>query len=136
MKNLLLTLALTLAATLAGGATLTVVSCISAPIDLVPTDGAIGRQVERVLVRHDAYVDADLSIGADSASLAKVQSNAVRSLALLGQVRRSALGLALSPVVERHDAYVAADLTLDDLERATYLASSEQLQRLLGPSGE
>ena len=37
---------------------------------------------------------------------------------------------ALDPVMARHDAYVAADASLDDLDAAVYLGSTERLRAL------
>lgn len=119
MKNLLLSLSLLLCA------------CASAPIDLVQTDGAIGRQIERVLARHDAYVGADAALAPEVRAADLAQSDGVRSLAMLGEVRRAALGASLAPVEDRHDAYVRADGSLEPLESETYLASTDQLRRLL-----
>jgi len=124
MKTFLLILSLTLGA------------CISAPIDTVPTDGAMGRQLERVLSRHDAYVQADAALPPAEAELDLAQSAGVRSLAMLGEVRRGALAAALAPVADRHDAYVKDDLTLEQLEVDTYLASTESLRRVLEPGAE
>ena len=111
-------------------------ACVSTRVDTLKTDGAIGRQIDRVLTRHDVYVEADLSLAPLEADAALAQSDGVRSLAMLGEVRRFALRNALWPVSGRHDDYVRADLGLDELERETYLASSEQLRRLLGSSSE
>ena len=119
MRTLLLTLALTLTATLT--------SCVSTPVDIIPTDGAIGRQIERVVARHDTYT-------ADPVELA--QSAAVRSLSFLGSARRSALAAAFAPVADRHDRFVLEDATLEQLEVDTYMASTEGLRRLLGLAHE
>jgi hypothetical protein len=115
MRNWLIALSLALCA------------CVSAPVDLVKTDGAIGRQIDRVLTRHDLYVQTDPAAPAG----ALAESDAVRSLAMLGEVRRASLGAAFAPVADRHDGYVRADPTLDELELETYLASTSQLRRLL-----
>lgn len=120
MKSLLLSLTLALTA------------CASTP-DLVPTDGAIGRQLERVLSRHDSYVIGDPGLEAANATLFLAEADAVRSLAMFGEVRRDALRGAFAPVASRHDAYVSRDATLDDLRRSTYLAATEQIGRLLSP---
>ena len=119
MKTFLLILSLTLGA------------CISAPIDTVKTDGAMGRQLDRVLVRHDAYVQSDAALSPVEVEADLAQSDGVRSLSMLGEVRRAALAAALAPVVDRHDSYVRDDLTLEQLEVDTYLASTESLRRVL-----
>ncbi len=111
-------------------------SCISVPVDMIRTDGAIGRQLERVLSRHDAYVGGDVLLEEGVRAEELAESDAVRSLCILGEVRRAALGAAFAPVSARHDWYVLNDLTLEELAVDTYLASSEQLRRLLGQGGE
>lgn len=113
--------------------TLTLAACISAPIDTVKVEGALERQIERVLARHDTYVIADEALSAELAEVALVESDGVRDLAALPEVRRDSLGAALRPVSARHDAYVNADATLEDIERETFLAATEQLGRLLAP---
>lgn len=123
MKTLLIALCLTLGA------------CASPGLDTVSLSdqGPLARQVSRVLARHDAYVIGDLTLPPEEAFAFLAQADGVRSLALLPEVRRDALGAALEPVAARHDAYVAADLSLDDLRRDTYLHATGQLRRLLGP---
>jgi hypothetical protein len=96
-------------------------------------DGPLGRQVSRVLNRHDAYVAADADLDEGQVALFMGQSGVARALSLLPEVGRGPLRVALEPIEGRHDAYVRADPGLDDDERATYLASTEQLGRLLAP---
>ena len=110
-------------------------ACATARPDLVRTDGVAGRQIERVLTRHDDYVLGDAEIAPLAAEEALAQSDAVRSLVLLGEVSPRSLGAVLSPVANRHDDYVRADPELDVVARETYLASTEQLRRLSRISG-
>ena len=119
MKTIILTLALLLGA------------CASSAPDLLQTDGPLGRQVSRVLDRHDGYVIGDISLGAAVAEAALAQSDVVRELAALPEVSRGALGAAAAPVLDRHDGYVRSDAGLDADESATYLATTDQLRRLL-----
>lgn len=120
MKTLLLSLCLLLGA------------CASNPPDLLSTDGALGRQVERVVNRHDDYVLDDALLSQTEADVALAQSAALESLIGLPDVSRGSLQRALAPVADRHDSYVRADAALDDLERDTYLASTDGLRRLSG----
>jgi hypothetical protein len=109
-------------------------SCLTAPEAItLETDGALRRQVERLVDRHDGYVLSDLEISLEVQRAALGESAALEALVALPQVSRGALGVALQPVADRHDAYVRADTRLDaDLEAATYLATSAQLRRLAG----
>lgn len=106
-------------------------SCVSSGSpDLLKTEGALGRQIQRVVDRHDDYVLADEDIGDILFAEATSQSAELEVLAHLPTVSRSALRGALQPVAERHDAYVRQDPVLDELERETYLATTEVLMRL------
>lgn len=119
MKTAILTFLLTL--------TCTLTSCLAVPVDTLATDEALGRQIQRVIDRHDAYVAGSLH-----SERAAAESAALDALLWLPAVPRAALRVALEPVADRHDAYVAGDPALDDLERATYLASTDGLRRLVG----
>lgn len=123
MKKLLM------AATLA----VAMVSCKS-PIPPVSTNDAVGRQIARVVARHDAYVQADAKLTPEDVAVCLGQSSLVVSIIGDGTVGVSSevLGPVLMPVLDRHDGYVAADPLLDALTRDTYLASSSGLRRLVG----
>jgi len=110
--------------------TLSFGSCVSTPPDMLATDGALGRQVQRVIARHDDYVLADGALDLRVADEALAQSAALEALVGLPAIARSSLGAALAPVAGRHDAYVRADPQLDELERETFLASTDGLLRL------
>lgn len=123
MKNLLIALSLTVLA-----------ACVSTPIDTVAvgSDTPMSRQIGRVLERHDAYVKADIELESAAAfEGALAESDSVRTLILLPEVRRDMLGSALAPVMDRHDGYVQKDPALEDIERDSYLASTAQLRQLL-----
>jgi len=108
---------------------LALTACIGLPLTL-PTEGALRRSVERVVERHDAYVQQDISLGV-AGQLYLQESSFALSLVQLEQVSPAQLEAALDPVMDRHDAYVYKDLTIDQLEAATYLATTEALRRLL-----
>lgn len=118
MKNALIALCLTLCA------------CVASPA-VLRNSGALGRQVHRVVLRHDAYVRADAALPLDKAEADLKQSAALDALASLPEVSLPALGEALTPVATRHDAYVSADASLDQLERETYLGSTQGLRDLI-----
>lgn len=112
------------------------------PVEL-ETFGATGRQVTRVLERHDAYVHAELlqlnrfsqaqtmEPQPDHLMRALTESDQVRGLMDAPTVLAPVLASVLEPVMDRHDAYVQADATLDDLERPSYLGTTAGLRRLL-----
>lgn len=108
---------------------LTLTACAALQPVMIETDGAVGRTVERVLDRHDAYVAADESLEDSTAALA--ESALVRGLLELPEVAPSSLDGALSPVMVRHDVYVSDDASLDELEREVYLADTQRLRDLL-----
>lgn len=122
MKNILLSLALAFS----------LGSCVSTAPDTLATDGPLGRQVHRVVERHDNYVLADSLISQPQADAFLARSAALEALVGLPEVSRAALKDALLPVADVHDAYVRADAGLDALEQETYLASTEGLRRLAG----
>jgi hypothetical protein len=107
-------------------------SCIATPPDTLPTDGAIGSLVHRVVVRHDNYVLGDAALAPAASDAALAESAALETIVGLPEVLRSSLAAALAPVAARHDAYVRGDAALDELERETYLASTDGLRRLAG----
>lgn len=116
---------------------LSVVACVAAPLFL-ETEGALRRQVERVVDRHDAYVSADASLSEDAKQLDLQQSADVRMLISLPEVGAGTLKGALRPVMDRHDAYVYEDASLDELDRSQYLATTAGLREMLeaaAPSG-
>jgi len=108
-------------------------SCVDLKPDVLPTDGALGRQVERVVHRHDDYVLADLSLSQAESEADLAQSAGLQALVGLPEVSRAAFRAAFLPVADRHDGYVRSDSVLDSLERETYLASTDGLRRLAGP---
>lgn len=111
---------------------LTLCSCVSLAPDTVQTDGALGRQVARVIERHDSYVLGDEALTQAQADAALADSAALELLVGLPEVSRSALRGALAPVAARHDSYVRADASLEADERAQYLATTDVLRRLAG----
>ena len=110
---------------------LTLTSCMALSPETLPTDGPLGRQIQRVLSRHDSYVLGDLALADAAQEVALAQSAALDAIAGLPEVSRTALQVALEPVADRHDGYVRADSALDDLERQTYLGSTDSLRRLV-----
>jgi len=46
-------------------------------------------------------------------------------------VEAAVLSPALAPVLDRHDAYVRADATLNEVEKSTFLTSSELTRSIL-----
>lgn len=123
MKLLLLLLAL-LPLSLTG-------ACIALAPSTVPTDGAMGRQIDRLVERHDEYVLGDVILDPAAIEAALAESRDLRALASLGSVERSTLRASVAPVAARHDVYVQADASLDAEQRATYLATTAQLARVL-----
>jgi len=107
-------------------------SCASTRPDALSTDGALGRQVQRVVDRHDGYVLDDGSLEPAQSDAALAESAALEAIVGLPEVLRASLRSALAPVAARHDSYVRADEGLDELERETYLASTDGLRRLAG----
>lgn len=109
-------------------------ACAMTP-EMLPTDGPLGRQVARVVERHDAYVAADASL--DEATRAAYLDESATAVGLTGlpEVRADVLDAVLTPVMDRHDAYVLADGSLDALESGTYLGSTAGLRSLLAEAG-
>lgn len=103
--------------------------CVSP--EMISTSGPLERQVARVASRHDAYVEADGSLGDDERSEALAESAGARAMMGLPEVNGHFLEGMLEPVLDRHDSYVSRDISLDDLERAIYLASSESIRSYL-----
>lgn len=121
MKNFFLSIALAVVA-----------ACSTMAPVLVPTEGAVLRQVERVVERHDAYVRADDVLTSIMIQSHLDQSEAVRKLmASPGGVSASMLAPRLAPVLDRHDHYISFDGTLDELTRDTYLGTTSGLRALL-----
>lgn len=117
MKHLLLTIPLLFA------------SCRTP--EVIEPSGAVQRLVERVAVRHDAYVQADTGLDEAAREEALGQSAECIVLVYLPEVSVLTLSEALGPVSARHDAYVQADPALDALARETYLGSTASLGRLI-----
>lgn len=112
--------------------TICTAACVSTPPDMLATDGAVGRQIARVVARHDDYVLADLDIAPEAQQSYLASSKVLEALAGLPAVSRSGLRRAVEPVARVHDEYVRTDPTLDLDLQATYLASTDQLLRLAG----
>lgn len=97
---------------------------------MVPLDGAVGRSIERVVERHDVYVEADESLAQLDNEAYLSESIAAMSLLVMPEVLGETAAVMLDPIMNRHDAYVSADAELDELERAIYLESTERLRSL------
>ena len=105
---------------------------MAAPADTIPTNGAIGRLIDRLATRHDDYVLADVSIDPAASDAALEQSADLRAVCALPEVARGSFRAVLAPVADRYDAYVRADPVLEPLDRETFLATSHGLRRLAG----
>lgn len=116
MKNLLLSLPLML--------------CACATPGTLPLDAATVRTAERVIERHDTYVEADETLTEDGRELALADSANATTLLVLNEVPVGLMQSLMGPVMDRHDNYVSIDLDLDDLERDIYLASTVRLRSL------
>ncbi len=111
--------------------TLPLATACAAP-EMLRTEGALRRQVERACDRHDAYVLADASLLEPERSALLAESAAASALvSAVPEVSAGLLADVLLPVLDRHDAYARADAALDDLEREIYLATSASLRALL-----
>lgn len=121
MKQILIALALTFS----------LGSCISVQPDTLATDGPLGRQVQRLVSRHDDYVLGDDTLPGTATDAALAESAGLEALMGFPSVARTSLAAALEPVASRHDAYVRADPVLDELEREMFLATSDGLLRLV-----
>lgn len=119
MRHLLLLLPLALGA------------CAASP-EMVPMAPPVVRSVERVLDRHDAYVQADQALDADALSAALWESEEARSaVTSVEAMPGTMLGGLLEGPMARHDAYVSSDLELDPLIRSVYLESTARLRSLI-----
>lgn len=112
------------------GLTLALVACASTP-EMIPTEGPVSSLVERVVERHDSYVEADGSLSPEAKGAALAESAGASALMALPEISGSMLSKSMEPVMQRHDAYVSADASLDDLERGIYLESTERLRSLI-----
>jgi len=120
--------------TLSAVAVLTLASCqmVPGPV-MIPTQGALTRQVTRVVERHDAYVNADEHLAPSERSTYLSQSSDLLSI-VVGMpdgIPSSLLESKLYPVMMRHDGYVRVDLSLEPLVAETYLATTDGLRSLL-----
>lgn len=106
------------------------VACNSTPY-MLQTEGALRNTAERVVKRHDAYVQADLSLDAEGVALRLSESAELKALANLPQVAGSILEEALEPVAARHDSYVKAQ-EQDLLVRDIYLEDTARLRSIAG----
>jgi len=117
MKTLILALSLAVAA-------------CSSPYVLV-VDPPVASTAQRVVDRHDSYVQGDSALfGSDRDDFLE-ESSRVEMLISLPEVSALALDAALQPVMARHDAYVGADASLGLLQRDIYLESTARLRALL-----
>ena len=97
-----------------------------------PSDAFI-RTVDRVLDRHDLYVQTDPSLDEEEAELFLFDSEIVRAM-LDGvdlELDRALLLSELSPILARHDAFVLGDDGLDDVEKGIFLESSARIRSIL-----
>jgi hypothetical protein len=109
---------------------LVLASCAATPV-AVPMQPAVVRTIERVLERHDLYVQTDPALSEAEMEAALDASAAVRPLLGLAEVPSSVLELELLSVMARHDDYIASDPGLDELEREVYLADTARLRAIL-----
>lgn len=63
--------------------------------------------------------------------LALLASNALYGCQSKGTIVAGAIDVPMTKIMERHDAYVNADSGLTQVERDTYLRSSELMRRVL-----
>lgn len=99
----------------------------------IPTSGPVMRQVQRVVERHDSYVNADTRLAPEvkTADLAESQAVLELMVAMPDGVPPTMLEPRLTPVMDRHDHYVSFDTSLDPLNHDSYLATTEGLRELL-----
>lgn len=109
----------------------TALGCATYGPVMLETQGPLRRQAERVVERHDKYVQTDLTITGAQRSSYLEQSSKAREIVMIDQVSAESLAYVLAPVLDRHDAYVYEDATLDELEKGVFLGSSEALRSLL-----
>lgn len=114
-------------------AVLSLAGCMAPGPVMIPTEGALTRQVERIVLRHDAYVQADARLVEQERSAYLAQSGDALALVqgMPQGVPAQLLYSKLTPVLARHDGYVRVDLSLDPLDGESYLASSEGLKSLM-----
>lgn len=97
-----------------------------------PSDAFV-RSVERVVERHDLYLQTDPGYTQDEVEILLTESAAV--LLLLDNdadgIDRELYLALISPLLERHDAFVNADEGLDDVEKGIYLESSARIRSIL-----
>jgi len=111
----------------------TALACSTMSPVLLPTGGAMLRQVTRVLERHDDYVNADTTLTmVDRETYLGQSTQVVATMAAYPDGITSAmLSPFLAPVMDRHDAYVSVDSKLDPIELQQYLATTSGLRSLL-----
>jgi hypothetical protein len=115
---------------------LTIGACLTPPGPVtLETEGALTRQVTRVVSRHDVYVASDTLLNDEQRKRYNDESReALNFVSDNPQVTADLLGIKLVPVLDRHDAYVYLDESLDELERGVYLGSTAELRSLLSRS--
>lgn len=118
MKNLLTVTALSLAA-----------AC--ATPGMIPMEPYVTRSIDRVLTRHDEYVNTDPALTTSEVDAYLGQSAAVRVTVVLGEVDAVFLLALLDPVMDRHDDFIRGDAGLDLAERDIYLNSTVRIRSLL-----
>lgn len=121
MKNLLISLSLCVAA-----------AC--ATPGMIPMEPVVTRSIDRVLTRHDMYVNTDPTILEGDMLVYLLESQIVR-FTVDGQdeVDAEFLLILLTPVMDRHDAFINGDPGLEQIERDVYLNSTARLRSLLSP---
>jgi len=123
--------------TLALALTLSCASCaiLAKPADVIPVgeDSAVTRMVDRVVARHDMYVQDDAGILPADLELYLGESATARMLVHeLEEVQVDRLSSFLNPVMDRHDLYVQTDPYIDaDLDARVYLATTERLRSII-----
>ena len=118
MRNLLTTFALALT-----------VACSTPTME--PMRGAVVSTIERVVERHDSYVNTDEGLDVMERDVALFESASVDAMLSLDEVNARVLEDSLEPVMVRHDEYVYTDPLLEDIEREIYMESTARLRSLL-----
>jgi len=123
MKNLILAASLVLA------------SCASTSPGSVPVapDGPVIRTIERVIVRTEAYMDAEVQLvplSEQDRSVIEAAIMTARVMTSMPEADGSLLLVTMSGIMGLHDSYLMLDLELDQLEREIYLEDTARLRSL------
>lgn len=89
----------------------------------------------KVISRHDRYVQADQGTNQVKRSDFIVNSLKLRALIKRKEVKASVLGPFLWPLLQRHDAYIEGDEKLKKVLKRTRLRSSDILRKILIEAG-